>query len=60
VAQRAIAVEQCQSDLERLQAAEAQQCAIAEDCLCDEARVRTQDKEALCVSVTEIYEVSFC
>jgi hypothetical protein len=60
VAARAAAVEECQSNLEQLQTAEAQQCAISEDCLCDEARVRTQDQVALCASVTETYEAAFC
>jgi hypothetical protein len=60
VAQRAAAVEQCQSHLDDLRADEARQCAIAEDCLCDEARVRTQDQEALCQSVTETYEATYC
>jgi hypothetical protein len=60
VAAHAAAVEECQSNLEQLQTAETQQCAIAEDCLCDEARVRTQDQVALCTSVTETYVAAFC
>jgi hypothetical protein len=60
VAHRATAVEECNTSLEQLRAAEAEQCGIAEDCLCDEARVRTQDQEALCQSVTETYEATWC
>merc|ERR1719478_1555263 len=47
----------CVNTLEALAGAEATQCAIAEDCLCDEARVRTQDQETLCGSKTETHEV---
>merc|ERR1719183_1238811 len=60
VNQRASAVESCQNTLDQLRTAETQQCNTAEDCLCDEARVRTTDQEALCTSVTETYEAVFC
>merc|ERR1719265_1880054 len=60
VGQHAAAVESCQSTSAQLQAAERQQCATTEDCLCDEARVRTTDQEALCTAVTETYEAVFC
>merc|ERR1719265_1299049 len=41
VGQHAAAVESCQSTLAQKRTAETGQCATAEDCLCDEARVRT-------------------
>merc|ERR1719386_410527 len=58
--QRAAAVESCHSALDQLRTDETRQCGIAEDCLCDEARVRTTDQEALCASMTETYEAAFC
>jgi len=58
--QHAAAVESCHNTLDQLRTAETRQCNIAEDCLCDEARVRTTDQEPLCAAITEIYEVAFC
>jgi hypothetical protein len=60
VAQHAAVVEDCHNTLNQLSDAETQQCNIAEDCLCDEARVRTSDQQALCAAVTETYELAFC
>jgi len=58
--QHAAAVESCHNTLDQLQTAETQQCNVAEDCLCDEARIRTADQEPLCAAITETYEVAFC
>ena len=46
--------------MDQLQTAETQQCNNAEDCLCDEARVRITPQEPLCAAITETYEVAFC
>jgi len=53
-------VDGCHDTLEQLQTAETQQCDTAEDCLCDEARIRTADQQALCTQMTESYEAMFC
>merc|ERR1712224_1057282 len=58
--QRSAAVESCQETLGHFRADAERQCAIAEDCLCDEARQRATDQEALCASMLETYEATFC
>lgn len=60
VQRRTAAFESCQDTLGQLRADETRQCGIAEDCLCDEARVRTTGQEAVCASMTETYEEAFC
>merc|ERR1719326_2587323 len=49
-----------EAELAEAAAAAESQCAIAEDCLCDEARERHVGKQALWASMTETYEIAFC
>lgn len=60
VEQHAAALETCQEELAAAAAEEEEACTRAEDCLCDEARVRHTDKVALCAAMTETYEAVYC
>lgn len=50
----------CQGELEGLTQEANAQCAIAEDCLCDEANERVAGKTEVCNTRTEVYEVAYC
>lgn len=60
VDQAASSLQTCQTELEGLTQEAAAQCAIAEDCLCDEAIARRDDKTELCAARTEVYELAYC
>jgi len=58
--QYSAAVESCEAAHQITIQEEQDACDRAQDCLCDEARIRTIDQTALCAAMTETYEVAYC
>lgn len=56
----ATSLQSCLDELAQLTQAATDQCNIAQDCLCDEANVRRDDKSELCAARTEVYELAYC